>query len=72
MVIEIWVNRVLREIMAVGLSGVVTVEVDEGITVCDLMDEMEITVAKVRKITVNGIDGDGQYVLHDGDRIELL
>lgn len=52
-------------------NSMVTVDVPDGISLGDLLDEMEMDVDEVKIMTVNGIDSDLNRILFDGDRIAL-
>jgi len=47
------------------------VDVPDGISLGELLDEMEMATEQVKQATVNGVDSDLERVLFDGDRIAL-
>jgi len=53
-------------------SGVVAVDLPEGVSLGELLSEMEINAAEVKTIVVNGEDSDTDRVLADGDRVDLF
>jgi len=73
LVIEVRLYASLKSYRPVGSdSGLVAVDVPDHITVGELLDEMEIDVDKIEVVTVNGLEGNGNQMLFDGDRIELF
>lgn len=72
MVIEVRLNASLRRYSpSVSEAGVVTVDVPDGISLGELLSEMEMDVAEVDAIKVNGLESNFEQVLMDGDRVEL-
>ncbi|MDR3588587.1 MAG: MoaD/ThiS family protein [Negativicutes bacterium] len=56
---------------SVADQGLVTVDVPDGISLGELLDELEMATAQVKQATVNGVDSDLERVLFDGDRVAL-
>lgn len=52
-------------------QGIVTVDVPDGISLGELLDELEMTTGQIKQATVNGHDSDWERVLFDGDRVAL-
>lgn len=72
MVIEVRLNASLRRYSpSVSESGVVTVDVPDGISLGELLNEMEMDVAEVNAMKVNGVESNFSRILVDGDRVEL-
>lgn len=73
MVIEVRLFASLRRYRPTGSdSGTVSVDVAEGISLGELLDELEISPAEIRTMMVNGMGSDAARVLADGDRIDLF
>jgi molybdopterin converting factor small subunit len=53
-------------------SGVVTVDVPDGISLGELLDEMELDIKEVDVMRVNDINSDAERVLFDGDLVDLF
>lgn len=72
MVIEVRLCASLRQCRpSTSDKGIVTVDVPDGISLGELLDEMEMATEQVKQATVNGVDSDLERVLFDGDRIAL-
>lgn len=72
MVIEVRLYASLRQSRpSVADQGLVTVDVPDGISLGELLDELEMATAQVKQATVNGVDSDLERVLFDGDRVAL-
>jgi len=52
-------------------GNVVTVDVPDGISLGELMEEMELNPVEVKSVVVNGVDSNFEQVLFDGDRVAL-
>ncbi|MDR3565508.1 MAG: MoaD/ThiS family protein [Negativicutes bacterium] len=52
--------------------GIVTVDVPDGISLGELLDEMEMDAREIKQATVNGVDSDFERVLFDGDRVAFF
>lgn len=50
----------------------VAADVPDGITLGELLAELEINSEEVKLAAVNGDDSDSDRVLSDGDRVELF
>ncbi len=50
----------------------VAVDVPDGITLGELLAEMEIDSGEIKLAAVNGDDSSPERVLFDGDRVELF
>ncbi|EAX47197.1 thiamineS protein [Thermosinus carboxydivorans Nor1] len=72
MVIEVRLYATLRRYSPASATGIVMVDVPDGITVDELLAEMEIDRHEVKMIMVNGMHSDGNRVLADGDRVGLF
>lgn len=53
-------------------TGMVAVDVPDGITLGELLAEMEIDSGEIKLAAVNGDDSSPERVLFDGDRVELF
>lgn len=53
-------------------SGTVTVDVPEGVSLGEMLEELEIDAAKIAVMKVNGVAGHLKQALSDGDRIDLF
>ena len=72
MVIEVRLCASLRQSRpSTSDQGIVTVDVPDGISLGELLDELEMANEQVRQATVNGVDSDLERVLFDGDRVAL-
>jgi hypothetical protein len=72
LVIEVRLYASLRSYRPSASEGnVVTVDVPDGISLGELLDEMELDSSEVKVMIVNGIDCDFERVLFDGDRVSL-
>lgn len=72
LVIEVRLYASLRQSRpSVADQGLVTVDVPDGISLGELLDELEMATAQVKQATVNGVDSDLERVLFDGDRVAL-
>jgi len=57
---------------AVSDTGMLAVDVAEGISLGELIDELEINQREIRTMKVNGTISDIAQVLADGDRVDLF
>ena len=57
---------------AVSDTGLVAVDVPDGISLGELLGEMEISADEINKMAVNGNDSFLERVLYDGDRVDLF
>lgn len=72
MVIEVRLYASLRQYRpSTSDKGIITVDVPDGISLGELLDEMEMDGGQVKQATVNGVDSDFERVLFDGDRVSL-
>ena len=71
MVMEVVMHGDLNRHMPTGSGGALTVDVLDGITVFDLLAELEIERTEVKAVLVNGAKTHLDQVLSDGDRIGL-
>jgi sulfur carrier protein ThiS len=53
-------------------TGMVAVDVPDGISLGELLSELEIDTGEIKLAAVNGDDSDSARVLFDGDRVELF
>lgn len=73
MVIEVRLYASLRRYRPAGSdTGMVAVDVPDGISLGELLDEMEINTSEIHMAAVNGSDSAPERVLFDGDRVELF
>lgn len=73
MVIEVRLFASLRRHEpTVSDTGMMAVDVTEGISLGELLDELEINQSEIRTMRVNGINSDMAQVLADGDRVDLF
>lgn len=52
-------------------KSLVTVDVPDDISVGDLLEELEMDIAEVKYVTINGAHSDMKHILADGDRVSL-
>jgi len=71
MVMEVVMHGDLSRHMPTSSGGALTVDVLDGITVFDLLAELEIERTEVKAVLVNGVKTHLDQVLSDGDRIGL-
>lgn len=73
MVIEIRLYASLRHYRPAGSdTGMVAVDVPDGISLGELLTELEIDTDEIKKARVNGVESGSVRVLTDGDRVELF
>lgn len=72
MVIEVRLDLTLQKYISTNSYGMLMVDVQDGIVLSELLDEMEINFKAVRFATVNGAGSDFNRVLVDGDKIGLF
>lgn len=73
MVIEVRLYASLRRYRPSGSdTGMVAVDVPDGISLGELLSELEIDTDEIKLAAVNGNDSDQARVLFDGDRVELF
>lgn len=72
MVIEVRLYDTLKQYVPSSSSGTVTVDVEDGISILELLDEMEIEATDIQSIMVNGKKSKLQHRLFDGDRVSLF
>lgn len=73
LVIEVRLFASLRRYRPEGSdSAVVTADVPDGISLGELLEELEIAAGDVKTIMVNGLPGSPEQLLSDGDRVELF
>lgn len=72
MVVEVRLYAILRRYFPTSSSGVVTVDMRDGITVDELVSALEIDKHEIKMIMVNGIASEYSQRLTDGDRIGLF
>ncbi|MDT8900536.1 MoaD/ThiS family protein [Anaeroselena agilis] len=73
MVIEVRLYASLRRYRPEGSdTGMVAVDVPDGISLGELLSELEIDTDEIKLAAVNGNDSSPAKVLSDGDRVELF
>lgn len=73
MVIEVRLYASLRRYRPAGSdTGMVAVDVPDGISLGELLSELEIDTDEIKLAAVNGNDSNPTRVLLDGDRVELF
>ncbi|MEN6413250.1 MAG: hypothetical protein ABFC84_10920 [Veillonellales bacterium] len=72
MVIEVHLYNTLKRHVPSSSSGAVTVDVEDDISIAELLNEMEIEAAEIQLIMVNGKKSKLEYRLYDGDRVSLF
>ena len=72
MVIEVRFFASLRRYTPTDPSGIVSVDVSDGLSVEELLHEMEVEPAYVYNVLLNGKEGSLSTTLCDGDRLELF
>ena len=72
MVIEVRFFASLRKYTPNEPSGILSVDVIDGLTVSDLLHELEVDASDVEGISLNGKTVSQQTMLADGDRLGLF
>ncbi|VBB08720.1 mut7-c ubiquitin [Lucifera butyrica] len=72
MVLEVHLYSDLRRYAPTSSTGMLAVDVPDGIVVEELLNELEINYTEIKTIVVNGSTSDLQQVLEDGDHISLF
>jgi sulfur carrier protein ThiS len=73
LVIEVRLYASLRRYRPAGSdTGMVAVDVPDGISLGELLEELEINSGEIKLAAVNGSDSSPERVLYDGDRVELF
>jgi molybdopterin converting factor small subunit len=72
MVVEVRLFATLRRYTPSNPSGVITVDVPEGISVLDLITNLKIDPAEVHLVMINGIGCGLGETVKSGDRIGLF
>jgi len=67
--VEIRLYATLRRHAAAAALGVLSIEVQEGSTVADVLGIMNIELAEVHIIMKNGVSSSLDIVVHNGDRL---
>ena len=71
--IEVAVYAILRRYVAGrGDGGAFWLDVPEGTTIDDLLDVLGIPATETKQAFVNSLRQDGQYVLHDQERVAIF
>ena len=72
MVIEVRFFAALRRYTPADPSGIVSVDVSDGLSVEELFHQMEIEPTHVQNILLNGKECSLSAILADGDRLGLF
>lgn len=72
MVIEVRFFASLRRYTPTDPSGIVSVDVSDGLSVAELLHQMEVNPEHVDNFLVNGKPGNLVMHLSDGDRLGLF
>jgi molybdopterin converting factor small subunit len=72
MVIEVRFFASLRRYTPADPSGIVSVDVTDGLSVEELLNQMEVAPAHVGSVLLNGQEGNLATRLSDGDRLGLF
>lgn len=72
MVIEVRFFAALRKYIPSEPNGILSVDLLDGLTVSDLLKALEVEVAEVKGISVNGTTVQQDALLSDGDRVGLF
>jgi molybdopterin converting factor small subunit len=67
--VEIRLYATLRRHAPTAALGVLSIEVQEGSTVADVLGIMNIELAEVHIIMINGVSSSLDIVVHNGDRL---
>jgi len=76
LVIEVRLYASLRQYRpstanSISDNSYVTVDVPDGISLGELLDELEMDVDEVKRVLVNGMNSDFERVLSDGDLVAM-
>lgn len=72
MVIEVRFFASLRRFTPNEPSGIISVDIEDGLVVEELLHQMEVDPAPIHSILINGKEGTLTTQLDDGDRLELF
>lgn len=72
MVIEVRFFAALRRYTPADPSGIISVDVADGLSVEELLDQMEVDSSHVHNILLNGKESRLTALLSDGDRLGLF
>ena len=72
MVIEVRFFAALRKYTPSEPSGIISVDVEDGLAVSDLLRELEVDPSEVIGISLNGKTVRPDSLLSDGDRLGLF
>ena len=72
MVIEVRFFAALRRYTPTDPSGIVSVDVSDGLSVEELLQQMEVDPAHVENILLNGKESSLADIVCDGDRLGLF
>lgn len=72
MVIEVRFFAALRRYTPTEPSGIVSVDVSDGLSVEELLHQMEVDPAHVENILINGKESNLSEIVIDGDRLGLF
>ena len=72
MVIEVRFFAALRRYTPADLSGIISVDVSDGLSVEELLRQMEVDPKHVDNVLLNAKESSLSAHLSDGDRLELF
>lgn len=72
MVIEVRFFAALRRYTPTDPSGIISVDVADGLTAEELLNQMEVEPSHIHTILINGKESSMAALLSDGDRIGLF
>lgn len=72
MVIELQLYDSLRQYIPSSSSGFLTVDVNDNITIGELLSELEVNEFEIGVIMVNEMKSQINRLLYDGDRVSLF
>lgn len=72
MVVEVRLYATLRRYAPESPGGVLSVEVSADDSVAELLGKMNISLAEVHIVMINGVISALESTLHDGDRLGLF
>jgi len=72
LVVEVRLFATLRHYAPTSLAGVFSVEVPVDYTVAELLNKINVDLAEVHIIMVNGVSSTLIATLHEGDRLGLF
>ena len=72
MVIELRLHGELSRYAAEGAAGIMMIHISEEVSVKELLIGLSIDLKEVKAINVNGIKQELDYIMDDGDNLEIF